>query len=149
MIPGIKTRTPDRWAPRRGFWPLPDSGFPWARTPAGPGDGHTTTTSERRRGGDGSRSRSVALPTTGTRLARRGAPRHAAPVPARTVTRAARATVASIHSLRTQLFIRFARRTRGTARWHHHVSAQHVLALLPPTPARPALPPRLRSEHAH
>ncbi|CAB3234529.1 unnamed protein product [Arctia plantaginis] len=84
MIPGGKIRTPDRWAPRRGFWPLPDSGFPWARAPAGPGGGRTTTTIERRRDGDGSRSRSVALPTTGTRLARRGAPRHAAPAPART-----------------------------------------------------------------
>lgn len=49
---------------------------------------------------------------------------------------APRAAAASIHSLRTQLFIRPARTRERRAR-HHHVSARHVLAPLPrPAPAR-------------
>ncbi|KPJ07853.1 hypothetical protein RR48_12695 [Papilio machaon] len=53
--------------------------------------GRTTTTSERRRGGDGSRSRSAALPTTGTRLPRWAHPSTQRRPPPRALLAAARA----------------------------------------------------------
>lgn len=100
-------RTRDRWALQRGCVPHPDSGFPWARGPAW--GGRTTTTSERRRSGDGSRSHSAALPTTGTRLARRGAPLHAA---ASARSRAAHRFIHSVHNYSCGP----ARRTRAAPR---------------------------------
>lgn len=133
-------RTPGRWAPLRGCVPRPGFGYPWVWAPAargGPGGGRTTTTIERRRGGDGSRSRSAALPTTGTRLARRGAPLHAAA--ARPARRPRRRRIDSftpytiIHTVGTT-------DARQRAR-HHHVSARHVLVPLPPAARPPPRPP--------
>lgn len=141
-------RTPGRWAPQRGFGPRPGSGFPWARAPAargGPGGGRTTTTSERRRGGDGSRSRSAALPTTGTRLARRAArrtPPRRPPAPARGPRPPpALPPHRFIHSVHNYSYGRHDGRAARRAR-HRHVSARHVLAPLPRPPAPRARPPR-------
>lgn len=100
---------------------------------------------ERRRGGDGSRSRSASLPTTGTRLARGGAPLHAAvPPPAAASPPAPRR--ASIHSLRTQLFIGVCTPQRAPAPRERAARARAR------RPARPAPPLAARARplrHAH
>lgn len=116
--------------------------------------GGTTTTSERRRGGNGSRSRSVALPTTGTRLPRRGAPlRRPAPPPAarRPPPHRSRAAAASIHSLHTQLFIRAARwtRTRSSPPRERATRARPPPRRCAPARGAERPPPRARPPRTH
>ncbi|KAF9802286.1 hypothetical protein SFRURICE_008968 [Spodoptera frugiperda] len=140
-------RTPGRWAPQRGFWPHPDSGYPWAWTPTargGPGGALRLRASDDAAGtAPGVARLHYRLPARDWRAAAHPSTQRP-PRAARAPQRPRRRRIDSftpytiIHTVSTT--------DASSAPAPPRERAARARA---PPPARAALPPRPHPEHAH